>query len=400
MNVAQTETLNINAMNAANTVKDAMNKFKTQFSASYSSISGTISPGGLFFLLVVVITLVYLFFDQFTLKASENSSFNTIETARRLQTINTKLHDQPLRNFYIKTALNCCCLGEWRNNYVDITALQYAIAQGYRCLDFEIYSLNDVPVVSASTTMDNFHYTETFNHLDFMEVCSQINERAFSIAPNKDDPMLISLRIKSSNPNKEFVKKIIDSIKIFGNRLLEPEYNYEFGGQNLSKLPIKKFMGKVIIMADVSNAITRNGCTTKDDPTYCLHQYINVGITSPFLHKLNYEMDVKNAPNMNELIEHNKKNMSIVFPDPPFNVNPNFNVARNFGCQLIGMMPLMRDINLKIYNKVFNEAGSAFVLKPPELCYQPVVIETPKPQNPALSFATRNFKTDYTSWSG
>lgn len=110
-------------------------------------------------------------------------------------------------------------------------------------------------------------------------------------------------------------------------------------------------------------------------------------------------MGVKNTPDMDALIDHNKKNMSIVFPDAPFNENANFNVAKAFGCQFIGMMPQVKDVNLEIYNKAFNDAGSAFVLKPPELCYQQVVIDAPPPQNPALSLAGRNYSTDYASWS-
>lgn len=388
---------------AALIAKNAMNDITANLNKAYLSVSGMVSPSGLFFLLIVIAILCYLFVTQYTLQETQKKSFNTIDTARRLQTIRTDARDYPLRNFYIKTALNCCCLGEWKNNYVDITALQYAIAQGYRCLDFEIYSLNDSPIVGTSSQLNNFRHTESFNHLDFMEVCKQINERAFSIAPNQDDPLLINLRIKSENPDKEFIKRIIDCIKIFGDRLLEPEYNYEFGGQNLGMIPIKKFMGKVIIMVDVSNPVVKNGCNAKNDSNnsaYCLHQYINVGTTSPFMHVLKYEMQVKNAPNMQELIEHNKKQMSIVFPDPPFETNINFHVAKIFGCQLIGMMPLIKDDNLQKYNQVFNEAGTAFKLKPPELCYQPVVIETPKPQNPQLSFASRSYKTDYVSWKG
>lgn len=390
--------MNMNTMSegTVNTVNDLKNKLGT----TYSSISGMISPGGLFFLLLVISILGYLFIQQYTLKETQKKSFNTVEIARRLQNIKEDSREYPLRNFYIKTALNCCCLGEWKNSYVDMSALEYAIAQGYRCLDFEIYSLNDSPIVGASSQMNNFRHTETFNHLDFMEVCKKINERAFSIAPNPNDPLLISLRIKSENTNKEFVERIIECIKQFGDRLLEPEYNYEFGGQNLGMVPIKKFMGKVIIMVDVSNPIVKNGCGDKNNSTNCLHQYINIGSTSPFMHVLKYELQVKNAPNMQELIEHNKKYMSIVFPDPPFETNVNFHAAKIFGCQLVGMMPLIKDDNLKKYNQVFAEAGSAFKLKPPELCYQPVVIETPKPQNPQLSFASRNYKTDYAAWKG
>jgi hypothetical protein len=377
----------------------AANALKNKFGETVSSISGMISPGGLFFLLVVIAILTYLFIMRYTLQETQKNSFNTDETATRLQGIKEDAQEYPLRNFYIKTALNCCCLGEWKNGYVDISALQYAIAQGYRCLDFEIYSLNDSPIVAASSQLNNFRHTETFNHLDFMEVCNTINERAFSLAPNPNDPLLINLRIKSKNTNKVFIERIIECIQKFENRLLEPEYNYEFGGQNLGMIPIKKFMGKVIIMVDVSNPIVKNGCKDKTSPN-CLHQYINIGATSPFMHVLKYELQVKNAPNMQELIEHNKKYMSIVFPDPPFETNVNFHAAKIFGCQLVGMMPLIKDDNLKKYNQVFNTAGCAFKLKPPELCYQPVVIKTPTPQNPDLSFAPRENQTDYASWKG
>jgi hypothetical protein len=366
-----------------------------------SSFSDTVSLWGLAVLLLVIVVVVYTFVRDFTLYNTEKGSINTLQTATQLQSINPSLQTQPLRNFYLKTALNCCCLGDWKNNYVDLIALQYAILQGYRCLDFEIYSVNDQPVVAASTNKKNFYHMETFNHLPFADVCQTINSYAFTQAPNKEDPLLISLRIKSSNTAPSFIKGIIDGIKTFPT--LGPEYNYEFGGHNLGKEPIGNFMGKVVIMVDVSNQIVNHNCTT--DPTTkvqtgeCLNQYINIGINSPFLHKLDYEMGVKNTGNMTDLIEHNKKNMSLVFPDTPFTTNVNFNVAKSMGCSLIGMMPQLNDANSAAYNAAFSKAGCAFILKPPELCYQPIMIETPPPQDPALSFAGRNFSTDYASWS-
>ena len=370
-------------------------------STNLSNFSESVSLWGLVILLLVLVVVVYTFIRDFTLQYTEQGSINTLQTANQLQKIKESLQTQPLRNFYIKTALNCCCLGDWKNNYVDLIALQYAILQGYRCLDFEIYSVNDQPVVAASTNKKNFYHMETFNHLPFADVCQTINSYAFTQAPNKEDPLLISLRIKSSNTAPGFIKGIIDGIKTFPT--LGPEYNYEFGGHNLSKEPVGNFMGKVIIMVDVSNPIVNQNCTTdpktKVQTGECLNQYINIGINSPFLHKLDYEMGVKNTGNMTDLIEHNKKNMSLVFPDPPFTTNVNFNVAKSMGCALIGMMPQSNDANSAAYDAAFNKASSAFILKPSELCYQPIMIETPPPQDPALSFAGRNYSTDYASWS-
>ena len=44
-----------------------------------------------------------------------------------------------LRDFYIKTAYNCCASGQFKSDYVSMCALQNTIKQGVRCLDFEIF---------------------------------------------------------------------------------------------------------------------------------------------------------------------------------------------------------------------------------------------------------------------
>lgn len=152
---------------------------------------------------------------------------------------------QPLRNFYVKTALNCCCLGEWKNSRVDINALKYAINQGYRCLDFEIYSEGGVPVVAASTKNSNY-YKETYNSLPFQDVCDCIKTYAFTTPPNKNDPLFINLRLKSSNEGiiegASCTECIVNAIQNnFGqghgglNKLLGADYNYEYGGNNLGQ---------------------------------------------------------------------------------------------------------------------------------------------------------------------
>jgi hypothetical protein len=346
-------------------------------------------------LAIALSAIIYLLVSKVNLKQNEiNSTYTTPNNAINMLTTlvnpSVDVTTMPLRNFYIKTALNCCCLGEWKNNYVDTVALKSAIAQGYRCLDFEIYSEGNKPVV-ASSTKSSFYYKETYNSILFLDAMTTLSQNAFTKAPNVTDPLFINLRIKSNNT--KIIPDIVTAINNqFGDRLLGADYNYLYGGNNLGRTPISDLMGKVIIIADLSNPM----CTDKDLP---LFQIINFGSNSPFLHLLQYEMGVKNTPDMSILIDYNKKNMSIVLPDDPFKENVNFNVASAFGCQFIGMMPQLEDINLEIYNKAFNDNGSAFILKPPELCYQAIVLETPPPQNPALSLAGRNYSTDYASWS-
>ena len=351
---------------------------------------------GLSIALAIVLAVV-IWYIVYKVKQKQNEIASTYVNVNRVVSPLNMLANQavdpmtmPLRNFYIKTALNCCCLGEWKNNYVDTVALRSAIADGYRCLDFEIYSEDNKPVVAASTK-SSFNYKETYNSIPFLEAMTVVAQNATTKAPNGTDPLFINLRIKSNNA--KIVPDMVAAINAqFGSMLLGPEYNYLYAGNNLGQVPMSTFQNKAVIMADISNPM----CTDKDLP---LFQLINVGSNSPFLHQLQYEMGVKNTPDMDALIDHNKKNMSIVFPDAPFNENANFNVAKAFGCQLVGMMPQVKDVNLELYNKAFNDAGSAFILKLPKLCFQPVVIETPPPQDPALSLAGRNYSTDYASWS-
>ena len=89
-----------------------------------------------------------------------------------------------------------------------------------------------------------------------------------------------------------------------------------------------------------------------------------------------------------KLIEFNKRNTTIAIPDtgsdPP---NPNGVVVRAAGCQMICMRYQKIDSFLEENEQFFNQAGTAFVLKPQNLRYVNVVIPPPTPQNPAVSFA-------------
>jgi hypothetical protein len=109
-----------------------------------------------------------------------------------------------------------------------------------------------------------------------------------------------------------------------------------------------------------------------------------------------HSYDIKNNPDINELTIFNKSGMTIIFPDKKINPeNPNGLVCRSYGCQMIAMRYQNVDNNLIENAKFFDEGGSAFVLKPPELRYQPIVIEKPPPQNPNYSYATRVVESEY-----
>ena len=93
--------------------------------------------------------------------------------------ISNKQFSYNLRDYYIKTAYNCCTAGEYKNDFVNVCALKNCIRQGARCLDFEIYSVNNKPVISVSS-VDDFSVKETYNSIPFSTAMGVIADYAFS----------------------------------------------------------------------------------------------------------------------------------------------------------------------------------------------------------------------------
>ena len=105
-----------------------------------------------------------------------------------------------LRDYYIKTAYNCCAGGAFKNDFVNVCALQKCIQQGARCLDFEIYDVDGKPVVGVSS-IDSDTVKECYNSVPFEEAMQTVANRAFSSAtsPCSADPMLLHFRIMSEH---------------------------------------------------------------------------------------------------------------------------------------------------------------------------------------------------------
>jgi hypothetical protein len=291
-----------------------------------------------------------------------------------------------LHDYYIKTAYNACSGGSYKNDFVSIDVLKSILKQGVRCLDFEIYSINNVPVVATSTS-DDYFIKETYNQVNFSDVMNIVQNYAFSggTCPNPTDPLLIHLRIKSNN--QKMYKNLAKIFKSHDTIMLGKEYSFENSGKNLGHYPLMKFQQKVILIVDrINNAFLEN----QD-----FLEYINLTSNSAFMRAYNY-FNVKNTPDINELTEYNKRAMTIVFPDiatnPP---NPSGYLCRASGCQMVAMRYQYVDNFLMENALFFDNAGYAFALKPIELRYQAVTIDTPTPQNPDYSYETRNVATDY-----
>jgi len=344
--------------------------------------------------LVVLICIVSYLIYLRTLRKAECTYMNTLygTVDGNIRSIDPSDPDCSgnLYDYYIKTAYNACSGGSYKNNYVDVCSLKSVLKQGVRCLDFEIYSINNNPVVATSTS-DNYYVKETFNYVNFSDVMDTIANYAFSsgTAPNFNDPILIHLRIMSNN--QTMLSNLASIFASYDDLMLGKEYSYENNNTNMGKVPITKLMNKCLLIVDRSNtAFLQN-----ED----LMEYVNLASNSVFMRAYKYS-DIYGNPDVHELTEYNKKRMTIVFPDTGSNpVNPSAMLCRAYGCQMVAMRYQYVDQYLEENALFFDKATYAFALKPQKLRYRPIIVKDPTPQNPDYSYGTRNVSTDYYSFN-
>jgi hypothetical protein len=341
------------------------------------------------FMIITLITLFIVFVTKTMRKNTKNCNkmSNMYNGFPKIGSFNVSgpQANFALRDFYIKTAYNACSAGKYSGDFVNTCALKNVIKQGARCLDFQIFSNKNRPIIATSTT-DNYYTKQTYNEVQLRDALTIIADYAFSAStcPNFNDPLILHFRIMSNN------RKIYDDMaqalsSAMKYRLLGVKYSYENGRQNLGSVTIKDLMGKVIIMVDGTNKMYEQ---TK------LNEYVNMTSGSAFMRGYSYDQ-IKNIHDYNELIAFNKKNMTLVKPEGSKNSNPSAALAMKYGCQLVAMAFQTGDANMTYYTDIFNKEGSAFILKPEQLRYVPVTIPTPPPPPKELSYQKRDIKSDF-----
>ena len=338
---------------------------------------------------LIMIILVWIYGKSRLNKINCTNMDELYDEFPKIRTVNTndQEYSYNLRDYYIKTSYNACSAGQFKNDFVNICALKNCIKQGCRCLDLEVYSVDNKPVI-ATSSVDDYSIKETYNSVPFSSALETIRDYAFSggTCPNPGDPLIIHLRIMSSNKN--IYKTMADNLEsMLSSKLLGPKYSYENHGKNLSKLPLKELMGKVVIIADRTNALFED---TE------LDEYVNLASNSIFMRALRYSDGIKYAPDMDEVVEFNKKCMTICLPDiSDSDTNPSAALAMKYGCQMVAMCTQNFDSNMEYYDQVFDSTGSAFVLKPKRLRFVPLVIDKPAPPPKKYSYSQRNVSSDY-----
>jgi hypothetical protein len=293
-----------------------------------------------------------------------------------------------MKNYYIKTAYNACCGDGYKNNFVNICALEKCIEIGARCLDFEIYSYNGEPIVAASTANNN-SIKETYNYIKLTELFDVLNNRSFdeTYTSCANDPMFLHFRIMSENKiiyDKfgEYIEKHL--INNRENFVDIDKYNYRNTDQNeflQANIANKDFQRRFIVMVHTLHVPILDNSK--------LAKYVHIRSGSNALKLLRYEQVVAAGRNNPMMIDDSHRNLIIVLPNID-NSLQNFDplLPLNNGCQFVAMKFQNIDNNLVGYYKMFTEKGKySFVLKPNDL-RKDIIPAEPIPEDTPLNEQT------------
>jgi hypothetical protein len=300
-----------------------------------------------------------------------------------------------LCNYYVAGSYNSCCSGNFKNTCVSTKPLKTVILSGARVLDFEIFSINKIPVVAVSNS-DNVNLKGSYNFLTLDEVFKVINDCAFDAihCPNPRDPLFLNFRIKSNR--NDIYNKLATSIDTsFAGKLLPTKWAH--GGTNskerLRNIGLNELMDKVVIMA------AQDGDNYKDSNN-SFYEVINFSAGEGGF-RTKKSTDVETPYSEEDLIDENKTSQTVTVPGwSIINGNSKAKTHHENGCQMVLMNYQNLDSNMQYYINYFNSNGSAFVLKPSSKRHVPITKNTLKKTPPEWKIKPGDDKITVTTDKG
>lgn len=277
---------------------------------------------------------------------SELKNVSIVEPNTGITNVKTNLQ---LREYCIMASYNTALTGK----YMNLDMITDVLKRGCRFMDLEVYSVDDKPVVAHSTDNTNFNF-DVKNTLPLGDVLNRIASDGFSgSSPNPNDPIFIHLRIKTTKDKtlKTNIGTIIEDK--LGPRL----YKAPLSNETMASTIISRLMGKVIII--VEKDLNSDGPSDKKGWSYAnmesgridFRKYTNSGLNA----ELHTPPHVKNDDTTTDV-----KFMKIVFPDTESNLDAK-RLISDYGTQILANRFYKPDHNLKEYEKIFSDKGSAFV---------------------------------------
>ena len=267
--------------NSYKTNKTTINS-KTKSTSSLSSLTNKVPKK---ILIIILFVLVFLFLILMIFFSSPYRIRNTVKNLKiyqNYQTIKNYDYDNKgdviLGNNFIASSYNSCNVRKPYFAYINCKDILYNILKsGVRYVEVKIFNdkfgnNNTIPIINNG--FEQGEWKLCFNSKTFEEFCKIIKDNAFSInkkinntetkgVPNPDDPLFISLDLKTRN-NLHTLNNIAKLImKYFGPQLLSKEYRHYSG--NLLNIKMNALKNKVVIFSSAGHDGSQlteliNGC--------------------------------------------------------------------------------------------------------------------------------------------
>ena len=318
--------------------------------------------------IIIFAFLIYVFVnikkDKNNCKLINKNKMNTT-IVPLLTNTSINLENTTLNQTFIKTAYNCCCSGQFKNDYVNYCALINCAKQGVRALDFTVYSLKGNPVIAASTLQSN-DYKETYNSLPFSNTMAQVYQYFVSSninCPNITDPLFLIFRIQS------LLKKTYDEMatilnSTFGDNSINGNMIfYVKNGKDtsldtvlLSKLTNNKIQGcTVVIIIDITGVQKELYYKSK----LSILSSLDIGNGDNVVYR---DSDLVQQPDLEVLTTNS---LSFLYPDfSNSSNNYNFAVGLKNKITFIGLSFQTNDVYLNIYNDMFSKSSIILINSP------------------------------------
>ena len=328
-----------NVMKIGNVITDAYNTAKND--VAMASI--------LILLLVIFIQIVYVWII-FSDKVAGIEAFSGKHNAES---------GNWLCDYYFKTAHNACASNNIVHTPISTTTLQSVISKGYRCLDFEIFSLKGVPVVATSSSKDPNTF-ESLNVIPFASCIKTINSHAFNsgtVNGDANSPLFINIRLKTQHSN------IVDKIATLVSKIKNRYGGHYTDTKDISKRDIGNFYGKAVIMVD------GNGGTGALVKSSDLNDLVHIMYGTTYNHAL-YMDEINRSSDAFKI--QTQTNLTMVYPvlsSTAENSDPE--IGFNSGVQFVSIKDGVVDAYHDFYTKEFTVKSVGrngnMILKPTNL---------------------------------
>ena len=322
----------------------------------------------LFFTFIVILVIILYVSNKLNLKdlncsKLKNSSNSSIISISNPISTHNKYINETLNKFFIKTAYNCCCSGQFKNDYVDICALKNCASYGVRALDFQIYSLNKKPIVSASS-IESTRYKEIYNSIGFYNAIHAVRKYFVDDQSNQNrkDHLFLIFRLYTINAEiYDMMAQALDQVYGYASPLSNMIYTLP-SNVELANVKLSDLIQKVVIIVDTSYGDANAFENSK------LNNYASMVTGKSITQQLYREKDLlsrvymSNSTVSNEYISNS---LTILYPDIQQNkINYDSITSGIFNnVSFIGMNFQSSDKYLLDYNNIFSKSGILYKQK-------------------------------------